>query len=152
MLDWKFEADHGGLMAKKSETGTEADAAKELESARERFGEVVDSKIRGIKGGAGKATERVKKQAEKVTASAKEKAGAVTASAKEKAEAVTASAKETLEGARESAREGYDKVTKDLEHLGKDVNEYVRQNPGKAIAMAAGAGFVLGLLLRGRRD
>ena len=121
-------------MAKKTDTGSGPDAVERLESAREKFGEVVESKIRGIKAGV------------------KDGAGKATRNVKEKAEHVSAGAREKYEGARESARHGYEKVTKDLEHLGEDVNEYVRQNPGKAIAMAVGAGFVLGILLRGRRD
>lgn len=117
-------------MSKTKESGVEPKAAERLESAREKFTEVVDTKIRGIKDGAEKAKSTVRKKAETVTAEAREK----------------------YEGARDGARQGYDKVTKDLEHLGKDVNEYVRHNPGKAIAIAVGAGFVLGILLRGRRD
>lgn len=115
-------------MSENSDKG--AGAAERLESAREKFTEVVDTKIRGIKDGAGKASKTVQKTAERATATAREK----------------------YEGAREGAKQGYDKVTKDLQHLGEDVNEYVRHNPGKAIAMAVGAGFVLGILLRGRRD
>jgi ElaB/YqjD/DUF883 family membrane-anchored ribosome-binding protein len=117
-------------MAKKTDTESGPDAAERLESAREKFGEVVESKIRGIKKGAGKATQTVKEKAERVSTGAREK----------------------YEDARQSAHHGYEKVTKDLEHLGEDVNEYVRQNPGKAIVMAVGAGLVLGILLRGRRN
>ncbi|MFQ5527980.1 MAG: YqjD family protein [Thermoanaerobaculia bacterium] len=117
-------------MAEDTETEAPAEAAERLEAAREKFSEVVDSKIRGIKNGASKATQTVKEQAGRVSAGAREK----------------------YEGARETTRQGYDRVTKDLQHLGEDVNEYVRQNPGKAIAIAIGAGFVLGILLRGRRD
>ena len=121
-------------MAKKTDTESGTDAAERLESAREKFGEVVESKIRGIRGGlkegASKASQSVKKKAENVSAGAREK----------------------YEDAREGAREGYEKVTKDLEHLGEDVSEYVRQNPGKAVAIAVGAGFLVGILLRGRRD
>ncbi len=121
-------------MAKKTDNESGTDAVEQLESAREKFGEVVESKIRGIKGG-------LKEGAEKAAQSVRGKA-----------ETVTAGAREKYEDARDGARQGYQKVTKDLEHLGEDVNEYVRHNPGKAIAMAVGAGFVLGILLRGRRD
>lgn len=121
-------------MAKKTENGSGSDAVERLESAREKFGEVVDSKIRGIKGG-------LKEGAEKATKTVKDKT-----------EQVSAGAKEAYDGAREKTRQGYEKVTKDLDHLGQDVSEYVRHNPGKSIAMAVGAGFVLGILLRGRRD
>ena len=47
---------------------------------------------------------------------------------------------------------GYDRVRKDVGELSTDVNEYVRDNPGKSILIAAAAGFLLGLLLRPRRD
>jgi len=49
---------------------------------------------------------------------------------------------------------GYEKVRKDAGELAEEVNAYVRENPGKSILIAAGAGFVLGMLLRGgrRRD
>ena len=42
-------------------------------------------------------------------------------------------------------------MRKDAGDLAADVNAYVRENPGKSVLIAAGAGFVLGLLLRGRR-
>ena len=109
---------------------TKPAAADRLASAREKFGDVVESKIRGIKEGGGRASEAVRERAQRATEGAREK----------------------YEGAREGARQGYERVSKDLEHLGEDVNEYVRHNPGKAVAMALGAGFVLGILLRGRRD
>jgi ElaB/YqjD/DUF883 family membrane-anchored ribosome-binding protein len=32
------------------------------------------------------------------------------------------------------------------------VSTYVRANPGKSVLLAAGVGFVLGLLFRGRND
>ena len=121
-------------MAKKTDSGSGGDVVERLESAREKFGEVVERKIRGVKAGI------------------KEGANRATQSVKEKAEDVSVGAREKYEGARDGARQGYEKVTKDLEHLGEDVSEYVRHNPGKAIAMAVGAGFVLGILLRGRRD
>jgi len=117
-------------MTKKSENETPTDAEERLESAREKFSEAVESKIRGIKGGAKKATRTVKKKAEHVSAEAREK----------------------YEGARDSARQGYETVTTNLDQLGEDVKEYVQHNPGKSIAMALGAGFLLGILLRGRRD
>lgn len=117
-------------MTKKTETGPPTDAEESLESAREKFSEVVESKIRGIKGGAKKATRTVKVKAEQVSAEARDK----------------------YEGARESARQGYETVTTNLDQLGEDVKEYVQHNPGKSIAVAIGTGFLLGILLRGRRD
>ena len=72
--------------------------------------------------------------------------------AKEKYDVAKEAAKEKYDVAKDKVRYGYDKAKKDLDHLTEDVNEYVRDNPGKSVLMAAGIGFVLGLLLRGRRD
>jgi ElaB/YqjD/DUF883 family membrane-anchored ribosome-binding protein len=60
-------------------------------------------------------------------------------------------ARDRYDRAVEGAKRGYEKVRKDASDLAEDVNTYVRENPGKSILIAAGAGFVLGLLLRGRR-
>ncbi len=67
-------------------------------------------------------------------------------------ERASQSARESYDDASRSVRKGYKKVRKDFDGLSKDVNEYVRDNPGKSVLMAAAAGFVIGLLLRGGRD
>ncbi|MGB5294170.1 MAG: DUF883 domain-containing protein, partial [Thermoanaerobaculia bacterium] len=72
--------------------------------------------------------------------------------AKEKYDVAKDVAKEKYDVAKDKVSYGYDKARKDIDHLTEDVNEYVRDNQGKAVLMAAGLGFVLGLLLRGRRD
>ena len=128
----------------KDAAAAEKSANESLDKARQKFSEVaseVEKKVKDIGGGASKATQQVKETAEKASAAAKESA--------ERASAV---AKEKYDVAREKVRYGYDKARKDIDHLTEDVNEYVRDNPGKAVLMAAGIGFVLGLLMRGRRD
>ena len=53
----------------------------------------------------------------------------------------------------DAAKRGYAKVRRDVDKLSADVTDYVRENPGKSLLMAAGVGFVIGLLLRrGRED
>lgn len=54
--------------------------------------------------------------------------------------------------ASQAAREGYGRVEKDLQSLSRDVNAYVRDNPGKSVVLAAGVGFLLGLLMRSEED
>jgi len=39
----------------------------------------------------------------------------------------------------------------DLGELAENAKEYARKNPGQAILISAGAGLLLGLLIRGRR-
>ena len=53
-----------------------------------------------------------------------------------------------------SVRAGYQRVRRDAGQVTDNVNEYVRENPGKSILIAAGVGFLIGMLVRGgrRRD
>ncbi len=50
--------------------------------------------------------------------------------------------------AREKLGSGYERARKDMDQLVGDVNVYVRDNPGRAVLIAASVGFVLGFLLR----
>ena len=52
----------------------------------------------------------------------------------------------------DNARRGYDRVRDDAGNLSREVGFYVRDNPGKALLIAAGVGFLLGLIARGRGD
>jgi ElaB/YqjD/DUF883 family membrane-anchored ribosome-binding protein len=61
-------------------------------------------------------------------------------------------AKERAEVAVERLKGGYDKVHNDFDKLRGDVEDYVRDNPGKSVLMAAGVGFLLGVVLRRRGD
>jgi len=61
-------------------------------------------------------------------------------------------AKEQAEVAVERLKGGYDKVHKDFDKLRGDVEDYVRDNPGKSVLMAAGVGFLVGVVLRRRGD
>lgn len=67
-------------------------------------------------------------------------------------ERASQSARDGYGEASRNLRKGYQKVRKDFDGLTQDVNEYVRDNPGKSVLIAAGVGFVIGLLFRGGRD
>ena len=47
-------------------------------------------------------------------------------------------------------REGYDRARHDLDDRLADANDYIRENPGKAVLIAAGVGFLFGLMFRSR--
>jgi ElaB/YqjD/DUF883 family membrane-anchored ribosome-binding protein len=68
------------------------------------------------------------------------------------AERATKSVREGYDTALDGLRTGYDKVRKDMSELSDDVAEYVRDNPGKSILIAAGVGFLLGVAFRPRED
>ena len=59
-------------------------------------------------------------------------------------------ARDTYEDVSRNARRSYDRVTSEAGNLTREVNLYVRDNPGKAVLIAAGVGFLLGLVARGR--
>ena len=68
------------------------------------------------------------------------------------AERASKAAKEKVETAVTGLRQGYGKVRKDVGTLGEDVTDYVRDNPGKSVLIAAVAGFLMGLLFRRSDD
>jgi len=125
----------------KGVVGDAAEGMKEvvkdgLDEARERFEE---------------ATDDLEKRARRTRRELRRRAEEAGDAAKEKVEHVREQARERYDKARDGLQKGYEKVRKDAGDLVEDVNAYVRQNPGKAVLFAAGAGFLIGLLSRGRR-
>ena len=124
MADKVKHIDEAKEKAKEAAEATGKAVQERLQTAREKFTEVADN----LGKGAGSASTKVKEKAGQVSTAARERYGV----------------------AAERARQGYDKARKDLDNLTQDVNEYVRDNPGKAVLIAAGVGFLLGLIFRGR--
>lgn len=83
---------------------------------------------------------------------AKEKLSDVSQAAGKRLQEVKGQAGEMSQVAREKAAEGlkhgYERVRKDFDDLNADVNAYVRDNPGRSVLIAAGVGFLLGMLMR----
>jgi len=96
--------------------------AEGLDSARERFEDVADDFDRRYKTAA--------REARKVSAAAREK----------------------YDAAVDTLRTGYAKARRDINRLSNDATDYVRENPGKSLLIAAGVGFLIGLAVRRRRD
>ena len=110
--------------------------------------------------------DQAKKKVAAAAGEAREKFQSVAADVGERFQQASARAQEEIRdrsrGAREAAREryqatsaqlqdGYARVRTDVDYMVDDVNDFVRQNPGTAILIAASAGFLLGLLFRPRR-
>lgn len=107
--------------------------AEGVASARDRFqrlGEDVQGRYREV-------SEDVRRGAERATAEIRRGAER---------------ARESYADVADNARRGYDKVRSDAGDLSREVGFYVRDNPGKALLIAAGVGFLLGLIARGRGD
>lgn len=65
----------------------------------------------------------------------------------------TETARQTYDEVSRNARQTYTRVRSEAGNLSREVTLFVRDNPGKAVAIAAGVGFLLGLLVRrGRGD
>ena len=124
MADNVKHIDEAKEKAKQAAEATGKAVQERLQTAREKFSEVTEN----LGKGAGSASTKVKEKAGQVSTVARERYGV----------------------AAERAKQGYDKARKDLDHLTQDVNEYVRDNPGKAVLIAAGIGFLIGLIFRGR--
>jgi ElaB/YqjD/DUF883 family membrane-anchored ribosome-binding protein len=100
-------------------------------SARQRFqrlGDEVQSKYKkvseDVRRGAERASQEIRRGAER--------------------------ARETYEDVAETAQKSYQRVRSEAGNVSREVSLYVRDNPGKALLIAAGVGFLLGLLARGR--
>ena len=71
--------------------------------------------------------------------------------AAKEARKVSAAAREKYDAAVDTLRDGYAKARRDFSRLSNDATDYVRENPGKSLLIAAGVGFLIGLAVRRRR-
>lgn len=71
---------------------------------------------------------------------------------RERAEAASLNAHQRVAGAAQAIDRGYSQAKSDLTRAAAETTDYVTANPGKALLVAASAGFLLGLLIRGRRS
>jgi ElaB/YqjD/DUF883 family membrane-anchored ribosome-binding protein len=65
-------------------------------------------------------------------------------------ERISANAREQLDEVKDSAREGYRHARKTLSRLSSDARDYLNDNPGQSLLIAAGIGFLAGLVVRRR--
>lgn len=59
-------------------------------------------------------------------------------------------ARERYQQAGDRLRDGYDRTQDRAREWNRDLNDFVQENPGRALLIAAGAGFLVGLLFRRR--
>ena len=140
-------------MAENVPTGTTGDAetagtgdTEGVVSARDRFESRYRQVSDDVRRGAERASSEIRRGTERATSEIRKGTERASSEIRRGAER----AKETYRDVADSAREGYDKVRVDAGNVSREVGFYVRDNPGKALLMAAGVGFLLGLVARGR--
>lgn len=121
----------------KTETEAGADGGAKFEKTKEAVNEGLNA-----------ARERFRE----VASDARGRATQIGSGLREGADRAGEAARERYAQFSENVRDGYHKARKDFDGLSENVNEYVRDNPGKSVLTAAAAGFVIGLLMRGRRS
>ena len=117
----------------------------------DRAREVVGDAVSGMKEVVDDGLEQARERFEEAASEFDRRARRTRRELRRRAEEMGEAAKERYDRAVAGVQRGYEKVRKDAGDLADDVNAYVRENPGKSVLIAAGAGFLLGLLVRGRR-
>jgi len=114
-----------------------ADNVRPLERARDAVSEVVDR-------GRETARERLNE--------ARERFQEVTEKARDRASHVRGAARERYDDTVVQLRDGYSQVRDNVEGWSEELQDYVREHPGRSVLFAALIGFVIGLLFRRRND
>jgi ElaB/YqjD/DUF883 family membrane-anchored ribosome-binding protein len=116
------------------------DTPESVEAAREAVAEGVKAARDRFQRVSGDVQERYQKVSEDVRRGAERATQEIRRGAER--------AKEQYREVADTAREGYDKARRQAGDWSRDVSYYVKDNPGKSLLMAAGVGFLLGLLAR----
>lgn len=113
-------------------------------SARQRFQKLGDELQDRYK----KVSEDVQDRYKKVSEDVKKGADRASTEIRRGAER----ARETYGEVAENAGRSYQRVRSEAGNLSREVSLFVRDNPGKSVLIAAGVGFLLGLIARRRGD
>ena len=127
-------------------------AAADLRSAASDFAKTTGEQAANVKGRALDAATALKataaEKAEQYKAVASEKADHYKAAATEKAEHYKAVATEKATQGKQSAQHQWDETRVKAKEMHVTAEDYIRQNPTKAVLGALGVGFLVGLITR----
>lgn len=123
-------------------------AGDALETARDKLREAAGDLKRRYDA----ASEDVRRGAERASEEIHRTTRQVQAKARKARRSVGRKARQGYDQATEGLRKGYDRLQHDVRQAGHDLDDYVRQNPGKSLLIATAVGFVVGLLMRRSGD
>ncbi len=121
-------------------------------SARDRFQRELQNRYERVSEDVRRGAERASGEIRRGAERAKETYGVAAERARETYGVAAERARENFDGVAENARQSYEKVRTDAGRLTREAGFFVRDNPGKAVLMAAGVGFLLGLIARRTQD
>jgi ElaB/YqjD/DUF883 family membrane-anchored ribosome-binding protein len=120
---------------------------KNIERTRDGMDSLIDKTRDAVVGAADRAERGVETTAERAV----ETAHVAGKSVRDGAEKAARGAHQRVQGTAEAVDRGYTRVRGDLTRVSVATTEYVTENPGKALLLAASAGFLFGMLVRRRR-
>jgi ElaB/YqjD/DUF883 family membrane-anchored ribosome-binding protein len=120
---------------------------KNIERSKDVMDSLIDRTRDAVVGAADRTARGVESAAERVAA----KAHLAGEYVRDGAETASRDAHRRVETAAQAIDHGYTRVRGDLSRAATSVTDYVNENPGKALLLAASAGFVVGLLVHRRR-
>jgi ElaB/YqjD/DUF883 family membrane-anchored ribosome-binding protein len=120
---------------------------KNIDRTKDGMDSLIDRTRDAVVGVADRAESGVESAAERVVERAHEAGEYV----RDGAETASRGAHQRLEGAAKAIDRGYTRARGDLSRAATVATDYVTENPGKALLLAASAGFVLGMLVRRQR-
>lgn len=110
-----------------------------------RFGKVASE----VRQGAERAREEIRRGAEATKHAATDAYDRASSAAGKAYARASEGARHGVDEARENLRHGYQRLREDSAGWSRDLESYVRVNPGRAVIFAAALGFVVGMLFRG---
>lgn len=116
-------------------------AASDLRTAASDFAKSTEAQATNLK-------DRAVETAQAIKATATEKAEHYKAVATEKAEHYKTVATEKAQHAKESAQQQWDETRVKAKEIHVTAEDYIRQNPTKAVLGALGVGFLIGLITK----
>jgi ElaB/YqjD/DUF883 family membrane-anchored ribosome-binding protein len=110
--------------------------------------ETKDSILEGAEGLAERTAAKARQRLQSVGEDLKAKTEKATEYARERYDSARENLKSGYGTAKDGLKQGYTKARKDMDQLADDVGVYVRDNPGRSVLIAAGIGFLIGVLVR----
>lgn len=117
---------------------------KNIERTKDTLDSLIDQTHDAVIG----ATERTERGVEFAAGRAVAGTQAAGKSVRERTESAASGAHRRVEGAAEAVDRNYTKVHGDLTRAATAASDYLSENPGKALLIAASVGFAVGLLAR----